>query len=102
MESDPTENGCEWVEEPVHVSGADRIITDMSPTALRRQIGQLLIVGFNGHQITPELRSMAREFGLGGVILFARNIAEPEQVAEVAHDAARMQPGLPAWVSVDQ
>jgi beta-N-acetylhexosaminidase len=74
----------------------------MSPTALRRQIGQLLIVGFNGHQITPELRSMAREFGLGGVILFARNIAEPEQVAEVAYDAARMQPDLPAWVSVDQ
>jgi beta-N-acetylhexosaminidase len=74
----------------------------MSPSALRRQIGQLLIAGFNGHQIPPELRSLAREFGLGGVILFARNIAEPEQVAEVAFDAARLLPDLPAWVSVDQ
>jgi beta-N-acetylhexosaminidase len=74
----------------------------MSPSALRRQIGQLLIAGFDGHQIPPELRSLAREFGLGGVILFARNIAEPEQVAEVAFDAARMLPDLPAWVSVDQ
>jgi beta-N-acetylhexosaminidase len=72
------------------------------PSALRRQIGQLLIAGFNGHQIPPELRSLAREFGLGGVILFARNIAEPEQVAEVTFDAARMLPDLPAWVSVDQ
>ena len=72
------------------------------PSALRRQIGQLLIAGFNGHQIPPELRSLAREFGLGGVILFARNIAEPEQVAEVAFDAARLVPDLPAWVSVDQ
>ena len=35
----------------------------MSPSALRRQVGQLLIAGFNGHQITPELRSLAREFG---------------------------------------
>ena len=74
----------------------------MSPSALRRQIGQLLIAGFDGHQIPPELRSMAKEFGLGGVILFARNIDEPEQVAELAFDAARLVPELPAWVSVDQ
>src|SRR5205085_2633418 len=74
----------------------------MSPSALRRQIGQLLIAGFNGHEIPPEMRSMAKEFGLGGVILFARNIVEPEQVAEVAFEAVRLQPELPAWVSVDQ
>src|SRR5438477_4188763 len=74
----------------------------MSPSALRRQIGQLLFAGFNGHQISPELRSLAKEFGLGGVILFARNIAEPEQVAELAFDAARLVPELPVWVSIDQ
>jgi beta-N-acetylhexosaminidase len=59
----------------------------MSPSALRRQIGQLLIAGFNGQQIPTELRSLAKEFGLGGVILFARNIGEPEQVAELCFDA---------------
>src|SRR5213593_4531584 len=74
----------------------------MSPSALRRQIGQLLIGGFNGLQIPAELRSLAREFGLGGVILFARNIAEPEQVAELAYEASRLTPDVPAWVSVDQ
>ena len=72
------------------------------PAALRRQIGQLLIAGFNGHQIPPEMRSLAKEFGLGGVILFARNVGEPEQVAETAFDAARLAPELPTWVSVDQ
>ena len=74
----------------------------MSPAALRRQIGQLLIAGFDGHQIPAELRAIAREFGLGGVILFARNVAEPEQVAEVAFEASRLLPDLPLWVSVDQ
>src|SRR5438309_6361918 len=74
----------------------------MSPSALRRQIGQLLFAGFNGHQISPELRSLAKEFSLGGVILFARNVAEPEQVAELAFDAARLVPDLPLWVSIDQ
>ena len=71
----------------------------MSPSALRRQIGQLLIAGFDGHQISPELRSLAREFGLGGVILFARNIVEPEQVAEISFEAARLLPEPPAWVA---
>src|SRR3981189_2473970 len=74
----------------------------MSPSALRRQIGQLLIAGFNGHQIPPELRSLAKEFGLGGVILFARNIGEPEQVAELCFEASRLVQDLPLWVSVDQ
>ena len=74
----------------------------MSPSALRRQIGQLLIAGFDGHQIPIELRALAREFGLGGVILFRRNVEEPEQVAELAHDAAQLDGEWPLWVSVDQ
>ena len=74
----------------------------MSPSALRRQIGQLLIAGFRGEQIPVEIRSLAREFGLGGVILFSRNIVEPRQVAELCYDAARLTADVPAWVSVDQ
>jgi beta-N-acetylhexosaminidase len=65
-------------------------------------MGQLLIAGFNGQQIPAELKSLAREFSLGGVIFFARNVADPEQVAELAFDAARLVPDLPVWVSVDQ
>ena len=49
-----------------------------------------------------EIKSLAREFGLGGVILFARNIAEPEQVAELCFEAARLDPEMPLWVSIDQ
>jgi len=74
----------------------------MSPSALRREIGQLLIAGFNGTSIPAELKSLAREFGLGGTILFARNIVEPDQVAELAHEAAQLSATIPAWVSVDQ
>src|SRR4051794_28493983 len=72
------------------------------PVSLRRQIGRLLIAGFNGNQVPVELRSIAREFGLGGVILFSRNIEAPEQVAELCYDAGRLVPDLPLWVSIDQ
>jgi beta-N-acetylhexosaminidase len=74
----------------------------MSPLALGRRIGQLLIAGFDGYQLPVELKALAHEFGLGGVILFARNIAEPEQVAELCFEAARLVPDMPLWVSIDQ
>ena len=53
------------------------------PSAIRRDIGQLLIGSLAGSTISPEIRSLAREFSLGGVILFSRNIEAPEQVAEL-------------------
>ena len=55
-----------------------------------------------GVTMTPELRSIAREFQLGGVILFARNVEAPEQVAELATDVQTLASEMPLWVSVDQ
>ena len=72
------------------------------PSVIRREIGQLLIGSLPGTTITPEMRSLAREFQLGGVILFSRNIEAPEQVAELAHDAQSLATEAPLWVSVDQ
>jgi beta-N-acetylhexosaminidase len=74
----------------------------MSRFVLRRQIGRLLMAGFHGQQVPPEMKSLAREFGLGGIVLFARNIAEPEQVADLCFEASRLDPDMPAWVGVDQ
>ena len=74
----------------------------MSVRDIRRHVGQLAIVGFAGHSIPPDLRALAREFDLGGVILFARNVDSPEQVAEIAREAQSMVQELPLWVSVDQ
>ncbi|HZI79306.1 MAG TPA: beta-N-acetylhexosaminidase [Vicinamibacterales bacterium] len=79
-----------------------RNYNDGVPGALRREIGQLLIGSLPGQTITAEMRSLAREFELGGVILFARNIEAPEQVAELAYDAQQLVPAVPLWVSVDQ
>ena len=58
--------------------------------------------GSPGHSIPADLRSLAREFDLGGVIIFARNIESPEQVAELSRQAASLAQELPLWVSVDQ
>jgi beta-N-acetylhexosaminidase len=65
-------------------------------------MGQLLIGSLPGTTITPEIRSLGREFSLGGIILFSRNIEEPEQVAELAVDLQSLASETPLWVSVDQ
>ena len=50
----------------------------------------------------PEVRSLAREFDLGGVIFFARNVDAPEQVADLSRESQALAPEMPLWVSVDQ
>ena len=72
------------------------------PLATRRDIGQYLIGSMPGTTVPVELRSLAREFDLGGVILFSRNIEAPEQVAELSADSETLGRTVPAWVSVDQ
>lgn len=72
------------------------------PLSTTREIGQLLIGSFPGVSVPPELRSIAREFDLGGAILFARNVQEPAQVAELAMEVEQLGRAMPAWVSVDQ
>ena len=69
---------------------------------LRRHIGQLIVVGFAGNSLPVELCRLAREFDLGGIILFSRNIEAPLQVAELSYEAQQLAFDLPLWVSVDQ
>ena len=55
------------------------------------------------HAMPVELKSLAREFDLGGVIFFARNIVEPRAGRRaVARGVAGSRRELPLWVSVDQ
>jgi len=42
-------------------------------------IGQLLIIGFNGTEMTPRVASLLMKLQPAGVILFARNIKNPQQ-----------------------
>ena len=61
------------------------------------------MAGFEGPAPTAELSAIAREFSLGGVVYFARNVEEPVQVAETSWRLAALGASdLPAWVAVDQ
>ncbi len=72
------------------------------PLATRRDVGQFLIGSIPGTALPVEMRALAKEFDLGGLIFFSRNIEAPEQVAELAAASEGLGRTMPAWVSVDQ
>jgi beta-N-acetylhexosaminidase len=71
-----------------------------------RKAGQRVMVGFEGKEPSADLRRLIRDYGVGHVILFARNVAEPEQVAELVREMQGIARDgghdLPLLVSVDQ
>lgn len=52
-------------------------------------IGQLLIVGFDGTEITPRLRALLTRLQPAGVILFARNMKSAEQTWRLLRDCQK-------------
>jgi len=74
----------------------------MAPGSLHHRVGQIAMIGFDGPRVPPEVGALAREFDLGGVVLFARNVEGPDQVAETAYELQRLGTELPLWIAVDQ
>lgn len=72
---------------------------------LAQRAGQTLVIGFEGHTLPEDVREDLQAGRCGGVVLFARNIATPEQVralcAEVYAAANEGHQPLP-FVGVDQ
>ncbi|HEX8817668.1 MAG TPA: beta-N-acetylhexosaminidase [Terriglobales bacterium] len=54
--------------------------------ARKQQVGQLLIIGFDGTALTPRLRDLLRHVQPSGVILFARNIVDADQTHRLLKD----------------
>ena len=67
------------------------------------QPGQLLFAGFKGTEVPRELAELLAEGRIGGVILFARNIVDAEQVrALTAALHAAAPPEAPVLLAIDQ
>src|SRR5688500_18633314 len=67
---------------------------------LRSRAARLLIVGFQGRTLEPELERLL-ERGVGGGIFFARNVGAPAEVAELSA-AIKRRATYPLLVSIEQ
>src|SRR5258708_35719498 len=73
---------------------------------LDEQIGQLLMVGFPGTTVTPQLITLIQQYHVGNIILFSRNVESAQQLRELTsqlQEVAR-QAGqhYPLLIALDQ
>src|SRR6476646_4051045 len=67
---------------------------------LRQQVGQLLILGYDGLAVDSKLRTTLTTLQPSGVILFARNIEEPKQTWRLLRDS-QSTTRVPMFLCVD-
>jgi beta-N-acetylhexosaminidase len=74
--------------------------------SIEAKIGQLLMFGFDGTQVTPFLRRFITEYNLGGVIHFSRNISGLQQLknlnCELQELTEESPSGTPLFIAADQ
>ncbi len=78
-------------------------MTDFSPesSCMQDDLGQLLLTGVPGLELTPETASRFRKLQPGGYILFGRNINHPEQLRKLIDDLRDLSDVEP-FITIDQ
>ena len=69
---------------------------------IRDTVGQLLMVGFQGTELSRTFLDWLQEYRPGGVILFSRNLVDPEQVARLTNALQAHAPDSPLLIAIDE
>lgn len=72
---------------------------------LEQKIGQLLLIGFDGKALTPEIEKFIKTIHPGGILLLARNISDESQLKKLIGDLQEISlkdTGLPLFIAIDQ
>lgn len=72
---------------------------------IREMLGQKLVFGFHGTQLTEEFKALIRRYKIGNVILFLRNVESASQLRQLCSDIQtliREETGYPAFIIIDQ
>jgi beta-N-acetylhexosaminidase len=71
------------------------------PLSLEQQIGQFFFIGLPGTELDTATRALLQEVQPGGVIIFGRNVAGPQQLRDLLDGVRELLPVAPL-LGVDQ
>jgi beta-N-acetylhexosaminidase len=74
----------------------------LASMTLEQKVGQVFMLGFEGTTLTAQNRALVHDLHLGGVTLFARNIENAQQLAQLDSDLQAIADPVPLFISVDQ
>lgn len=72
---------------------------------IREMLGQKLVFGFHGTQLTEEFKALIHRYKIGNVILFLRNVESASQLRQLCSEIQtliREETGYPAFIIIDQ
>jgi len=69
---------------------------------LRKQIGQIFMVGLSGNALQQEELTLLHDFPVGGFILFKHNCSSPEQIRALCDSLWEVAPDPPPFIAIDQ
>jgi beta-N-acetylhexosaminidase len=67
----------------------------------KQLLGELIIMGFSGLELSTETQAFLTQARIGGVILFAHNAESPVQIAELNNEIQSCSKEAPLFISVD-
>ena len=79
--------------------------TIMDLSEINGYVGQLFMIGIPGPEFDKNTDSLIRDYNIGGIILFSRNIKDPLQVVKLCKDiqaASSKYHGTSMFIAVDQ
>lgn len=78
---------------------------ELSELTLRQKLGQIFMFGFDGHHVPPHVQDLLRDYRLGNIIYFRRNVSHSEQIIalsqELQQQSARWN-SIPLSIAIDQ
>lgn len=78
----------------------DQIVESMSQT---EKLGQMVMIGIQGTKVDDDSLYMLNQYHMGGVILFDRNMENPEQVKQLTSDLqAQSNEKVPLFIGIDE
>lgn len=78
---------------------------DINKLTTQEKIGQLIVAGFHGTTVGPEIENLIREYKVGNILLFSRNIESAAQLFKLNQDLQKIAMetfGIPLYITIDQ
>lgn len=82
----------------------DPIKEQIKEMTLEQKLGQMLIVGLEGYELSDSAKTMMEDYHVGGFILFGSNIKDADQLLKYINDLKSYHKGkgVPLFISVDE
>ncbi|HLR64825.1 MAG TPA: glycoside hydrolase family 3 N-terminal domain-containing protein [Pseudogracilibacillus sp.] len=76
---------------------------DLSKYSIEEKVGQMFMVGFDGHQMNDDILNLIVRYNVSGVCYFSRNLDTPKQVNHLSKQLqAQAKLDFPLFLSIDQ